>query len=129
MFIVPADTFDNVKGSFPIGFKVWKTTDIEPFNGIVSDVYDSKGELLPQKQIVSYEGLRFINDWTLSFIDDSQESIATIIGIANDFQNQRTVRIERPNRPWNHQYQWQITESNIIESCIYLAVRLVEEAT
>lgn len=129
MFIVPADTFDNVKGCFPIGFKVWKTTDIEPFNGIVSDVYDSKGELLPQKQIVSYEGLRFINDWTLSFIDDSQESIATIIGIANDFQNQRTVRIERPNRPWNHQYQWQITEFNIIESCIYLAVRLVEEAT
>lgn len=129
MFIVPADTFDNVKGCFPIGFKVWKTTDIEPFNGIVSDVYDCKGELLPQKQIVSYEGLRFINDWTLSFIDDSQKSIATIIGIANDFQNQRTVRIERPDRPWNHQYQWQITEFNIIESCIYLAVRLVEEAT
>ena len=34
MLIVPADTFDNVRGSFPIGFKVWKTTDTEPFNGI-----------------------------------------------------------------------------------------------
>lgn len=129
MFIVPAYTFDNVTGSFPIGFKVWKTADVEPFHGVVSDVYDSKGEALPQKRIVSYEGVRFINDWTLSFIDDTQESIATIIGIANDFQNQRTVRIERPHRPWNHQYQWQITRFNIIESCIYLAVRLVEEAT
>lgn len=128
MFIVPANTFDNVKGDFPIGFKIWKTEDIEPFNGIMSDVYDEKGEQLPPKEIFSYEGLSLINDWTVSFIDDKQESIATIIGIANDFQNQRTVRIERPHRPWNHQYQWQINQSNLIESCIYLAARLVVEA-
>ena len=24
MFVVPANTFDNVKGEFPIGFKVWR---------------------------------------------------------------------------------------------------------
>lgn len=129
MFIVPANTFDNVKGDFPIGFKIWKTSDIEPFHGVISDVYDEKGEQLPQKKIFSYEGLKVINDWTRDFIDDKQKSIATIIGIANDFQNQRTVRIERPHRPWNHQYQWQINQNNIFESCIYLAVRLVIEAT
>lgn len=128
MFIVPADTFDNVKGSFPIGFMVWRTEETEPFAGIMSDVYDSHGEALPQKNIVCYKGLRFINDWTTTFIDDTKESIATIIGIANDFQNQRTVRIERPHRPWNHQYQWQITRHNLMESCIYLAARLVVEA-
>ena len=38
------------------------------------------------------------------------------------------MRIERPHRPWNHQYQWQINQSNLIESCIYLAARLVVEA-
>ena len=129
MFIVPADTFDNVKGDFPIGFKIWFTADIEPFNGVVADVYNEKGEALPQKEIFCYEGLKLINDWTTTFIDDKQESIATIIGIANDFQNQRTVRIERPHRPWNHQYQWQITKRNLFESSIYLAVRLVIEAT
>lgn len=129
MFIVPADTFDNVKGDFPIGFKIWRTADIEPFNGILSDVYNEKGEAQPQKEIFSYEGLKLINDWTTTFIDDKQESIATIIGIANDFQNQRTVRIERSHRPWNHQYQWQITKYNLIESSIYLAARLVIEAT
>lgn len=129
MFIVPANTFDNVKGDFPIGFMIWKTSDIEPFNGVISDVYDGKGERLPQKKIFSYEGLKVINDWTIDFIDDKQKSIATIIGIANDFQNQRTVRIERPHRPWNHQYQWQINQYNLFESCIYLAVRLVIEAT
>ena len=25
MFVVPADTFDNVKGQFPIGFMIWNT--------------------------------------------------------------------------------------------------------
>lgn len=129
MFIVPSYTFDNVKGDFPIGFKIWRTSDRRPFKGIMSDVYDDKGEKLPQKEIFSYEGLTLINDWTVSFIDDKQESIATIIGVANDFQNQRTVRIERPHRPWNHQYQWQINKHNLIESCIYMAVRLVVKAT
>ncbi len=130
MFIVPANTFDNVKGDFPIGFKVWRTEDVEPFNGVMSDVYNEKGEAMPQKKIFCYEGLKLINDWTATFIDDTvQDSVATIIGIANDFQNQRTVRIERPHRPWNHQYQWQITKYNLIESSVYLAVRLVIEAT
>ncbi|MBO5233235.1 MAG: hypothetical protein J6B33_02880 [Prevotella sp.] len=129
MFIVPADTFDNVTGSFPIGFTIWKTDEKEPFMGVVSDVYNEKGEKLFQKHIVSYENLPLINSWAQTFIDDTQHSIATIIGVANDFQNQKTVRIERPHRPWNHQYQWQITPYNIIESCIYMAVRLVVEAT
>lgn len=128
MFIVPANTFDNVKGDFPIGFKIWDTAQEEPFCGIMSDVYDEKGNALPQKEIFSYEGLKVINDWTTYFIDDSQESIATIIGIANDFQNQRTVRLERPHRPWNHQYQWQVTATNLLPSCVYLAVRLVINA-
>lgn len=128
MFIVPANTFDNVKGDFPIGFQIWDTAEREPFNGVMSDVYDEKGNSLPQKEIFSYEGLKVINDWTTDFIDDSQESIATIIGIANDFQNQRTVRLECPHRPWNHQYQWQVTAYNLPHSCVYLAVRLVINA-
>ena len=49
-------------------------------------------------------------------------------GIGNDFQNQRTIRFERPNRPWNHQFQWQVTADNLLESCIYVAVRLIPEA-
>lgn len=129
MFIVPANTFDNVKGDFPIGFKIWKTDEESPFRGIVSHVYDKNGEALSSKEIFCYEGLRVINDWTTTFIDDKQDSIGTIIGIANDFQNQRTVRIERPYRPWNHQYQWQISRYNLLESCIYLTVRLVVDAT
>lgn len=34
---------------------------------------------------ISGDGVRFINEWPQSFIDDTQELIATIIGITNDF--------------------------------------------
>ena len=130
IFLVPADTFDNVKGEFPVAFHIWDTGKREPFAEILADVFDSKGESLPQKLLVNYDGKQFINDWTLTFIDDSVPiSIGTIIGIANDFQNQRTVRIEKPFKPWNHQYQWQINTNNLIQSCIYLSARQCIPAT
>ena len=34
LFLVPADTFDNVTGSFPIGFFIWDTESEENFNEI-----------------------------------------------------------------------------------------------
>lgn len=124
IFVVPAYTFDNVKGSFPIGFKIWNTSKKESFNHILADVFDKDGNYVIKKQIWAYNKERYINEWTLTFIDGrNSESLATIIGIANDFQNQDSVRIEKPNKPWNHQYQWQITRNNLIESCVYFSVR------
>ena len=41
-FIVPADSFDNVKGKFPIGFMLWDTKIKEKFEKIECDVYDLK---------------------------------------------------------------------------------------
>jgi hypothetical protein len=123
IFIVPAYTFDNVKGDFPIGFKIWNTSKKESFENVFTDVFDEDGNYVKKKQIWAYNNEKYINDWTLTFIDKSSQSMATIIGIANDFQNQDTVRIEIPNKPWNHQYQWQITKNNLVESCIYFSVR------
>ena len=130
-FLVPANTFDNVKGDFPISFKIWNTAETStPYQSAYADVYDDKGTPLGKKIVACYDGCKFINDWTLSFIDDTvKPSMGTIIGIGNDYQNQRTVRIEKPYRPWNHQYQWQITPNNIIQSSIYLAVRHCIDAT
>lgn len=136
MFVVPADTFDNVSGDFPISFKIVDTQGGEPFHGCEADVYAADGTPLGQKSILCYDGERFINDWTRTFIDtateqrkDPKECIATVVGVGNDFQNQRGVFIERPLRPWNHKYQWQVTQENLIPSAIYLAVRKVVEAT
>ena len=124
LFLVPANTFDNVKGEFPIAFQVWNTGIKERFLSIAADVYNEIGDLITRKQIFSYDDLNVINDWTLTFIDDTKASIATLIGVGNDFQNQRLVRITKPHQPWNHQYQWQINCKNLIHSAIYLSVRL-----
>jgi len=40
MFIVPAKTFDNVKGGFPVGFMVWDTQKKEIFKHFLTDVYN-----------------------------------------------------------------------------------------
>lgn len=131
-FLVPANTFDNVTGDFPIGFFIYHLGENEMFTDTLSDVYAADGTFLCKKTIFSYDNYKVINDWTQTFIDKpiesskgSNYSIGTIIGVGNDFQNQRTVRIENPWRPWNHQYQWQITANNLFSSCIYLVVRTI----
>ena len=48
-FLVPADTFDNVKGQFPIGFKIWHTAEKEIFKHIDADIYNSNGETVIYK--------------------------------------------------------------------------------
>ena len=125
IFLVPANTFDNVKGNFPIAFQIWNTGIKTEFNGITADVFNENGAFIQNKKLFAYDNTKQINDWTLTFIDNSNPSIATIIGVGNDFQNQRLVRIEQPYKPWNHQYQWQITQSNLIQSAIYLTVRTI----
>jgi len=45
-FLMPANTFDNVNGSFPIGFFVWNTEKKEHFKRISANVYDEKGNKL-----------------------------------------------------------------------------------
>ena len=132
IFLVPANTFDNVKGEFPIGFQVWNSEKVEKFQNTEADLYDTEGSFIGAKTLFSYENCKYINDWTLDFIEtdkkkEKENSIANIIGVSNDFQHQSTVCIENPNKPWNHQYQWQITKDNLIQSCIYYAVRKVIE--
>ena len=131
MFIVPAYIFDNVDGEFPIGFKIWNTSVKQHFNQITADVYEGK-KLMPagRKTVVCYDGRPLINDWAMSFREEGCQgtTIATTIGVGNDFQNQRSVRFERPKRPWNHQFQWQVYSDNLLATCVYVAVRLIPEA-
>ena len=128
IFIVPANTFDNVKGEFSIGFQFWDLGVKSNFKTTNADIYNKNGVPIGHKTLFAYENLKYINDWTLDFIEknkqyEKENSIANIIGVSNDFQNQNSVCIENPNKPWNHKYQWQITRNNLIESCIYFAVR------
>ena len=128
MFLVPAWTFDNVKGKFPISFSIWDTHERERFVQCATEIYDTKGNLAGSKALVCYDGLKVINDWIMSFADKHGESIGTMVAVASDFQHQNFCRIEPPHRPWNHNFQYEITRANMLPSCIYLAVRHCIEA-
>ena len=131
-FVVPGNTFDNVKGSFPIGFVFWDLDEPQKFVSTVTDAYDANGNFICKKSIFSYDNSVFINKWIDQYRPDKKcsDSIGTMIGVASDFQNQRLTRIELPYMKVpadNH--NWQINSSNLIESSIYLAVRWCMEST
>ena len=126
IFLVPANSFDNVKGSFPIGFKIWNTSIKEDFEHIAADIYNKDAIFIGTKNIWAYDNVKFINDWVKTFKYSKSESVGTIIGVGSDFQNQRLVRFGEPYMKVpadNH--NWQITKDNLIESCIYFTVRKI----
>ena len=126
MFIVPAETFDNVKGKFPIGFMIWDSSKDETFNFIIADVYDEKGDFLLQKEIIAYDNSNFINEWIKPFRAPKNDNF--LIGKfpfkGNDFQNQNMISVVHPNMVYNKQAgQFLINGNNLILSSIYFSVR------
>jgi len=91
MFVIPADTFDNVSGQFPIGFFVWDGAKEEEFTHITADVYDRSGRPMPPKTIDGDIENR-INQWLLD-----QKASGDRIGFLsygrNDFQSKRRVYV------------------------------------
>jgi hypothetical protein len=132
-FIVPAYTFDNVTGKFPIGFKIWDTQKKEMFSEISADVYDEKNKLIHQKKYYSCDKVKRINDW-LKLYADTQNAIAAMCCIGNDFQHTNYVNINFKDQlkgVGNAKgiAKFEITINNLIESSIYYAVRHCVKAT
>ena len=126
MFVVPADTFDNVKGQFPIGFMIWNTDKKEKFAQILSDVYDRKGELLEKKKFYAFDENRgSINKWIKQF-EDSVNIIGKMSCYPPDYQNNGKFSIlSKPQK----RYCLNITQDNLIKFCIYFSVRHCIDAT
>ncbi|MDY3338613.1 hypothetical protein PG279_05410 [Riemerella anatipestifer] len=129
IFAVPADTFDNVKGKFPIGFLIWDTSIKEIFVEDTLDLHTRSGDFLYSKGIYSNDNSYSINKWIKIFLDKSKE---TIIGYlpspAPDFQNQKFLFLSI-NKGTRHVYYLPITKNNILEVSIYYSVRSVIPAT
>ena len=127
-FVVPADTFDNVKGSFPIAFMIWDTNNKEKFSHVIADVYDKSGSFIGTKDYFAYDNSHYINDWIKPF--RAKESNNNIIGKfpfkGNDFQNQNMVQIVHSEMEYNTSAgQFLIDATNVIQAAVYFAVRKV----
>ena len=129
-FIVPADTFDNVRGQFPIGFYVWATDKNEIFSETTTDIYDGDGKNIGHKTLMSVTKDNIINKWLHTYFDNG-EPIAWLRFVPNDFQNNSGVYITIAPKESDIRESRiaKITKNNITYFCIYTAVRHCIEAT
>jgi len=130
VFIIPAWTFDNVVGKFPIGFKVWNTQIKESFKEISVDVFNEKNIKLENKKIYSYEDVSYFSHWVTSFKLKSGFVLGWLEGVTrNDFQSQNGVIVLNKKEQIAVPRGIVIYETNLIECCICFAVRKVIPAT
>lgn len=118
---MPANTFDNVSGQFPIGFQIWDTGQKEVFETICADVFDAKGEKQECKQIFAYKNDKFIVDGIGCFYDKENERIAYLRFLGTDFQNNNGVFLTlKPSDNDLKQVKgnW-VTRQNLLPMCIY----------
>ena len=123
-FIVPASTFDNVKGAFPIGFKIWDLTISERLNSITTDIYDANQQFVGEKIFSVVQEKRVISKWADWFRDDTTQQIGFLAGTnGNTFQHNNIVYILNTKSQMKNPRGVWITHKNIREAAIYLAVR------
>jgi hypothetical protein len=125
-FIVPGDTFDNVKGQFPIGFTIWNTSKKSKINTISTDVFDKNGNF---NSIKNFYGVlpESINKWFVKFQSKSIENIGLLSNYPPDFQNQAKVFIKINQMARGGAIR--ICTQNLIPISIYLTVRHCIDAT
>ena len=123
-FIVPGNTFDNVDGQFPIGFFTWHTDQKQPISEIVADVFDKNGEPMCNKRLTVEKDVRSINDWIITTRNRFDEKVIGFMSAKGcDFQNQNYNFIINNKSQLPHPRGTQVTDKNLKEIAIYLAVR------
>ncbi|WRG05464.1 hypothetical protein FNE32_06700 [Helicobacter pylori] len=131
-FMVPADTFDNVKGQFPIGFLVWDTATppLKPTNALNLEVFDSLGEFLGYKTFKPIvDKVKNINAWIKNY--DNKKAQATMGFMENptpDFQNNNFLCVLNQQGTRHNNY-FGLTLTNLLIGAIYFSVRHCIKAT
>ena len=128
-FIVPANTFDNVKGDFPIGFLIWDTSQKQKITKIKLDVFDENSNFIKKKNIHSYTNLKIFSQWISELRPQGNYQDLGMLNIGGgDFQQQKLIFIANSISDLQHNQKIHISPNNLIEVMIALSVRLCIEA-
>ncbi|GAA7269915.1 hypothetical protein [Helicobacter pylori] len=125
-FMVPADSFDNVNGQFPIGFLVWDTATppLKPTNAINLEVFDSLGGFLGYKTFKPIvDKVKNINAWIKNY--DNKKAQATMGFMENptpDFQNNNFLCVLNQQGTRHNNY-FGLTLTNLLIGAIYFSIR------
>jgi hypothetical protein len=125
-FLVPANTFDNVHGQFPIGFLVWDFSKKRKITEIQCDIFDSNGRIIGKKHV--YGNLPpSINKWIARANDPAKTGIGYLNCVTPMFQTQGYVWIDQTEQI-THCLHLPIQSRNLIIGAVYFAVRHVIKA-
>ena len=124
-FICEANTFDNVKGKFPIGFLIWNLSKKNEINQVETDIINENGEFMGVKSFYSFGAKDFISSWLRKFYDKNNSVIGYLILPGVDMQQQNGVYITlKPTNSDIAQHKTAIiTQRNLIIMTVYLAIR------
>ncbi|GAA9661764.1 hypothetical protein HpHCM58_05550 [Helicobacter pylori] len=133
-FMVPADSFDNVKGQFPIGFLVWDTATpppLKPTNALNLEVFDSLGEFLGCKNIHSCNKVLFLADYLQKFQPKKRDTIFGYLDPGrNSFQHQNLVHISVIDKSQqSHVKYFPIIATTILLVSVFFSIRHCIKAT
>jgi hypothetical protein len=138
LFLMPATTFDNVSGKFPIGFFFFFSSKKVTFRKKTADIYDKGGYFEVKKSFHCFDKSEPLTLFTKENGNGNGngngKGDATYIGhfeaAAPDFQHQRNVFINNVEQYKKcgglHVF---ISNKNLIKVAISFAVRKVIEAT
>lgn len=131
IFIIPANTFDNVTGNFPIGFHIWNTEKKEIFKSAIGDAFDKNAEFVEHKGLYAPKKNGLLMDWLKTQHDKISERIAYLRMLGSDIQNNSGVFITLSPSASDIQQRktCNITANNLNTICIYFAIRHCIEAT
>jgi hypothetical protein len=128
-FIMPAYTFDNVKGNFPIGFKIWNTNKHLNIKNAIADIFNKDGIFIGKKTFSVTEKNDFINKWISKYKINS-DYIGFLAGTnGNDFQQNKIVYILNKKEQMSNPRGIWISSKNLIPISIYLSIRHCTEQT
>lgn len=130
-FLVPAATFDNVTGKFPIGFFIWNTGITENFIETTSDMYDANSNYLGEHTIICPPKNRLWMDWLKTMHDRQGRIIGHFRTTCSDFQNQNGTFItsQPSDNDILQRRTHEITVKNFAQIVVAFAVRMSIEAT
>ncbi|WRC08962.1 hypothetical protein KVC00_07040 [Helicobacter pylori] len=131
-FMVPADSFDNVTGQFPIGFLIWDTaTPLKTNNALNLEVFDSLGEFLGYKDIRSCNKVLFLADYLQKFQPTKRDTIFGYLDPGrNSFQHQNLVHISVIDKSQqSHVKYFPIIATTILLVSVFFSIRHCIKAT
>ena len=123
-FVVPSKTFDNINGDFPIGFFFWRLDGSEVFSKTQTDVYDKDGNFLGKRTLAIDRDFNSINDWIKTTRNrNGEKPIGYMSAKGCDFQNANGNFIINSKEQLPHPRGTMVTDKNLLEICVYYAVR------